>query len=240
MEAVAGNATTQTLSRRLSEESPTDLRAAKDGRIRIVVVFGHTLPRLGLVRLLESMEGTRVVAHTGSGKEGVKLAQEFDPDVVLMEAEMADDEDMVIVEGMKERAPRCRVLLVAEMASHSQIERALEAGADGYTLLDIDAPELLVTMRRLAAGDTVLHPEAASVLARTFTSSGRSKSVPLTPRQREILRLIADGLENKQIARKLGIGVHTVKTHVSRVLHKLGAASRTEAVVMAMKERLIS
>lgn len=234
-----GNAATQTLSR-WPEEGAADLRAVKEGVIRIVIVYGHMLPRLGLVRLLESMDGTRVVAHTGSGKEGVKLAQEFDPDVVLIEAEMADDEDMSIVEQTKARAPRCRILLAAEMASHSQIERALEAGADGYTLLDIDAQELLVAMRRLQTGDTVLHPEAASVLARTFTTGGRSKSVPLTPRQREILRLIADGLENKQIARKLGIGVHTVKTHVSRVLHKLGAASRTEAVVLAMKERLIS
>jgi DNA-binding NarL/FixJ family response regulator len=128
---------------------------------------------------------------------------------------------------------------MADDVSHSQIERALEAGADGYTLKDIGTQELEQAIGRLAAGDTVLHPEAASALAQRFTANG-SRSVPLTPRQREILRLIASGLENKQIARKLGIGVHTVKTHVSRVLHKLGAQSRTEAVVLALRDRLIS
>lgn len=217
-----------------------ELAARRSELIRVVLICPHTLTRLGLVRLLESLDGNRVVAHAGTGAEGARLAQELEPDVVLMDAEMADEDDMAVIEEMKERAPGCRILLVAEYASHSQIERALEAGADGYTLKDIDAQELQSAIMRLAAGDTVLHPEAASALARSFSASGRSKHVPLTPRQREILRLIAAGLENKQIARKLGIGVHTVKTHVSRVLHKLGAASRTEAVVLAMKERLIS
>src|SRR5581483_6682631 len=115
-----------------------------------------------------------------------------------------------------------------------------EAGADGYTLKDISVQELASTIQRLAGGDTVLHPDAASSLARRFSSNGKGKAVPLTPRQREILRLIAAGLENKQIARRLGTGVHTVKTHVSRVLNKLGASSRTDAVVLALRARLIS
>lgn len=240
MESAGRSTPTQTLPRRWEGRTPADIAQRKGERIRVVLVCAHTLPRLGLVRLLEAMEGTRVVAHTGTGADGSRLTQEFQPDVVLMDAEMADEDDMSIIEEIKARVPTCRILLVAEYPSHAQIERALEAGADGYTIKDIDVQELETAIGRVVAGDTVLHPDAASALARTFTASGRSKSVPLTPRQREILRLIAAGLENKQIARKLGIGVHTVKTHVSRVLHKLGAASRTEAVVMAMKERLIS
>lgn len=207
--------------------------------VRVVLVAPHALPRLGLVRLLEGIEGTTVVAHTGTAQDGSRLAQEFTPDVVLVDAEMADEDGMAIVQNIKSTVGS-RVLLMADYAAHAQIERALEAGADGYVLKDISVQELTSAVFRLMDGDTVLHPEAASALARRYSVGNRSRTVPLTPRQREILRLIAAGLENKQIARKLGIGVHTVKTHVSRVLHKLGASSRTEAVVLAMKERLIS
>ena len=214
--------------------------AAHDVDLRVVVVLKHSLPRLGLVRLLEGMDGTRVVGHAGSAVEGARLATEFSSDVVLVDAQLADEDNMRIVEELKARAPATRVLLVADEVSQTQVERALEAGADGFTLKDISVQELAMTMRRLAGGDTVLHPEAASSLARRFSSNGKGKSVPLTPRQREILRLIAAGLENKQIARRLGIGVHTVKTHVSRVLTKLEASSRTEAVVIALRDRLIS
>jgi NarL family two-component system response regulator LiaR len=211
---------------------------ATDARLRIVVVVKHTLPRLGLVRLLEAMDGTRVVAHAGTAAEGVRLATEFASDIVLVDAELADEDNMALVEQLKEGSTR--VLLVADEVAQSQVERALEAGADGYTVKDISVQELASTLRRLADGDTVLHPEAATSLARRFSPNGRAHGVALTPRQREILRLVAAGLENKQIARRLGIGVHTVKTHVSRVLHKLGASSRTEAVVVALRDRLIS
>ena len=212
--------------------------AAAGTDVRVVVVMKHQLPRLGLVRLLEGIEGTRVVAHAGTAEEGSRIAIEFSSDVVLVDAQLADEDDMVIVEKLKERATH--VLLVADEVTQTQVERALEAGADGYTLKDISVQELASTIRRLAGGDTVLHPDAASSLARRFSSNGKGKTVPLTPRQREILRLIAAGLENKQIARRLGVGVHTVKTHVSRVLNKLGASSRTEAVVVALRDRLIS
>jgi NarL family two-component system response regulator LiaR len=213
--------------------------AATQTGLRVVVVLKHTLPRLGLVRLLEGIDGTRVVAHAGTAAEGARLATEFGSDIVIVDAQLADEDNMEIVERLKEQGAT-HVLLVADDVAQTQVERALEAGADGYTLKDISVQELASTLRRLAGGDTVLHPDAASSLARRFSSNGKGKSIPLTPRQREILRLIAAGLENKQIARRLGIGVHTVKTHVSRVLNKLGASSRTEAVVVALRDRLIS
>ena len=218
------------------------MEAARSGQapVRVVLVSPHSLPRLGLVRLLESLDGMQVLAHVGTTAEGIKLAEEYSPDVILLDAELAADEGMGAVEELKGQTPRARVLMLAERASHAQVERALEAGADGYTLKDITLAELESTLVRLASGDTVLHPEAASALAKRFSANGQGKAAALTPRQREILRLLAAGLENKQIARRLGIGVHTVKTHVSRVLHKLGASSRTEAVVVALRDRLIS
>jgi DNA-binding NarL/FixJ family response regulator len=208
--------------------------------VRVVLVSPHALPRLGLARLLESMEGVAVVAHAASTSDGRRLAHEYVPDVVVLDGELAAAEGMAVVEDIKRAGPSVRVLVLAERAAQMQVESALEAGTDGYTLKDISVAELASTLERLASGDTVLHPEAASVVARRLAANGKERPNALTPRQREILRLLASGLENKQIARKLGIGVHTVKTHVSRVLAKLGAASRTEAVVVALRDRLIS
>ena len=207
---------------------------------RVVLVSPHELPRLGMTRLLESLDGIAVVAHTGSASDGSRLAQEYLPDVVLVDGELASDDNMRVVYDIKDRAPSVRVLMLAERAAQTQVETALEAGTDGFTLKDITPSELLTTLQRVSGGDTVLHPDAASVVARRLAANGKERTNALTARQREILRLLAAGLENKQIARKLDIGVHTVKTHVSRVLAKLGASSRTEAVVVAMRDRLIN
>jgi DNA-binding NarL/FixJ family response regulator len=207
--------------------------------VRLVLISPHALPRLGLVRLVESIGDMEVVGHAGGTDDGVRLASEHRPDVVLVDAELAADEGMRVVDSLKTGAAT-RVLLLADRAGHMQVESALEAGADGFTLKDISLDELESAVRRIASGDTVLHPEAAAAVARRIAANGKEKAATLTPRQREILRLLSLGLENKQIARRLGIGVHTVKTHVSRVLAKLGASSRTEAVVFALRDRLIS
>ncbi len=208
--------------------------------VRLVLIAPHALPRLGLVRLVESIHGMEVVGHAGGTDDGVRLATEHHPDIVLVDAELAADEGMRVVDSIKSGTSSSRVLLLAERAAHMQVESALEAGADGYTLKDISLDELEQAVRRIVSGDTVLHPDAAAAVARRIAANGKEKPSMLTPRQREILRLLSLGLENKQIARRLGIGVHTVKTHVSRVLAKLGASSRTEAVVFALRDRLIS
>jgi NarL family two-component system response regulator LiaR len=212
----------------------------KQRETRLVLVSPHALPRLGMVRLLESIDGIAVVAHTATPEDGRRLAEEYLPDVVLVDGELASTDGLNLVAEIKRTSPGCRVLLLAERAAQMPVESALEAGIDGYTLKDISLSELASTIDRIAGGDTVLHPDVASVVARRLASNGKERTNALTPRQREILRLLATGLENKQIARRLGIGVHTVKTHVSRVLAKLGAASRTEAVVVALRDRLIN
>ncbi len=214
--------------------------AQQHSTVRVLVVSPHTLNRLGLVRLLESLDGVHVLAHTASSADGRRLAAEYTPDVVVLDGELAADDGMLAVKDIKRELESVRVLLIADRASQMTVESALEAGTDGYTLKDISLAELASTIFRVADGDTVLHPEGASVVARRLAANGKERPNTLTPRQREILRLLATGLENKQIARRLGIGTHTVKTHVSRVLQKLGAASRTEAVVLAMRDRLIN
>ena len=208
--------------------------------VRVVLVSPHALPRLGIVRLLESMDGIAVVAHAATADDARRLAGEYTPDVMLVDGELASEDGMNLVIDIKRDIPHVRVLLLAERAAQIQVESALEAGCDGFTLKDISLVELQSTIERVSNGDTVLHPDVASVIARRLAANGKEKPNTLTPRQREILRLLALGLENKQIARRLGIGVHTVKTHVSRVLAKLGVASRTEAVVVALRDRLIA
>ncbi len=214
--------------------------AVRQREIRVAVVAAHALPRLGMVRLLESVDGIEVVGHANSAADGTRIATEYTPDVMLVDGELAAEDNMGLVHDVKAAAPSVRVIILADRAAHVQVESALEAGADAYTLKDISLADLASTIHRVADGDTVLHPDAASVVAKRLAANGKERANTLTPRQREILRLLASGLENKQIARRLGIGVHTVKTHVSRVLAKLGAASRTEAVVVAMRDRLIT
>ena len=214
--------------------------AIRQQEIRVAVVAAHALPRLGMVRLLESVDGVEVVAHANSPADGTRIATEYTPDVMIVDGELAAEDNMGIVHAVKAASPSVRVVVLADRAAQMQVESALEAGTDAYTLKDISLSDLASTIHRVADGDTVLHPDAASVIAKRLAANGKERPNTLTPRQREILRLLASGLENKQIARRLGIGVHTVKTHVSRVLAKLGAASRTEAVVVAMRDRLIT
>jgi NarL family two-component system response regulator LiaR len=195
-----------------------------------------------MVRVLESLGGVQVVAHTGSADEGIAFAVDYQPDLVILDADITEQEPTDVVRKVKGSLEAGRVLLLSDRATHAHVERALAAGADGFTLKDVSVADFSDTVRRMCEGETVLHPAAASALAQSYAAlaQGKRQAVPLTPRQREILRLLALGLENKQIARRLGIGVHTVKTHVSRVLHKLGVSSRTEAVVIALRDRLIT
>jgi len=209
---------------------------------RVVLVQSHALVRQGMVRVLEALQGFSVVGDTGEGDEALRLVRSFEPQVVLVDAELQDVHGVDLCEQIKAIDADVRVVLVADRAAQPLVERALACGVDAYTLKDVSLEEFAETVRRVSEGETVLHPEAAAALASGFVAAARGdggQRQPLTPRQREILRLLALGLENKQIARRLGIGVHTVKTHVSRILYKLGASSRTEAVVMALKDRLI-
>lgn len=207
---------------------------------RVLLVQPHSLVRQGMLRVLEGLEGFEVVAHTGSTDEGLKLAGDLRPDVVIVDADLPEQSAVDLCSAVKPLLGGGRVLLVAEEAAPSHVERALSAGADGYLLKEVTVEEFAEAIRLVASGEVAIHPAAASALASGYAAAARGQRMPeLTPRQREILELLAEGLGNKQIARRLGIGTHTVKTHVSRILHKLDVTTRTEAVVVAMKDRLI-
>lgn len=212
------------------------------GEIRTIVIQHQTLVRQGIVGMLDATGDIQVVAHAGSGEEGVRFARDFQPDVVVVDADLSNDEGQCLVAEIKEALTGGKVLVVADRATQALVERTLADGADGYTLKDVTAGDFLEAIRRLAAGELVLHPTATAALARSFSSmaNGGTGGQGLTRRQREIVELLVAGMQNKQIARRLDIGVETVKTHVSRIIDRLGVSSRTEVAVVALRDGLVA
>ncbi len=210
--------------------------------VEVLVIQPHTLMRQGMVGMLQSSDNLDVVANTGSLDEGVRLAQNLQPDVVVVDIDVPEPDGARTVSTLKQQLQGGRVLVIAERAGQAQVERALAAGADGYTLKATSLTEFVDAVRTISEGELVLHPAVAATLARNFSSlaNGNRAGATLTPRQREIVELMVQGLQNKQIARRLDIGVETVKTHISRILDRLGVSSRTEAVVIALRDGLVA
>lgn len=214
---------------------------------RILVIQPQSLVRQGMVGLLDNTDDMQVIAHTGSADHGIDLAREFQPDVVIVDIDRAEDDsdndNDNVVPALREALEDGRVLVLADGAPQARVERSLAEGAGGYMLKEIPTGEFLEAIRRLADGELVLHPEATIALARSFSPSGNGSApgaAELTARQREIVQLLVAGFQNKQIARKLGIGVETVKTHVSRIIDRLGVSSRTEVAVVALRDGLVA
>jgi DNA-binding NarL/FixJ family response regulator len=213
--------------------------------VRVVVIQPQTLVRQGLVGMLDAAEGVQVVAHAGTVAEGARLVHDFRPDVVLLDIDLPDHDSLGAVATVKAAAADSRVLVMSERATEAQVQQVFTESASGYTMKGITVAEFVDAVVRVAEGDLVLHPAATAILARSFShatrgTNGHSKQAGLTPRQREIVSLLAQGLGNKQIARRLDIGVETVKTHISRILDRLGVTSRTEAVVVALRDGLVA
>jgi two-component system, NarL family, response regulator LiaR len=206
--------------------------------IRLLIVDDHSVVREGLRAFLRLQEGIEVVGEAASAGEAVSVAGTSSPDVVLLDLVMPEGDGIGAIRRLLEVAPGVRVLVLTSFADDAQIFAAIAAGAAGYLLKDVDPQALADGIRDVHAGRPALH---ASVAARLMRRSGspRPTSDLLTPRERDVLRLVVEGLANKQIAQRLGIGEKTIKTHVSRVLAKLGVADRTQAAVLAIREGLV-
>lgn len=206
--------------------------------IRLLIVDDHSVVREGLRAFLRLQEGIEVVGEAASADDAVSVAATASPDVVLLDLVMPEGDGIGAIRRLLEVAPGVRVLVLTSFADDAQIFAAIAAGAAGYLLKDVDPQALADGIRDVHAGRPALH---ASVAARLMRRSGspRPKSDHLTPRERDVLRLVVEGLANKQIAQRLGIGEKTIKTHVSRVLAKLGVTDRTQAAVLAIREGLV-
>ena len=217
--------------------------------ITVIIVDDHTVVRQGVRALLETYPDIRVVAEAASGEEAVRLAAQHAPDVLLMDLVMPGMDGVSATREVKRISPRTRIIVLTSYHTDEHIFPAIRAGALSYLLKDVTPEELAAAVRKAAQGEAILHPRVAARLIQELhaaqkPSSASQPAAPppladLTEREREVLRLIAEGLSNAEIAARLVISEHTVKSHVSNILSKLHLADRTQAAVYAWKQGLM-
>ena len=207
-------------------------------RITVAIVDDHELVRSGLESILSLYDDLELVGQARSGEAAVALCAARHPDVVLMDLIMPGMDGVAATEELRRRSPGTKVLVLTSFSDSELIERALRAGAIGYLLKSVSGDELAAAIRRAHAGLSTLAPEAAQVLIDAVTTPA-SDVVVLTARELEVLSLLTEGLTNAEIAARLFVSLSTVKTHVSSIIAKLGAATRTEAATIAVREHLV-
>ena len=206
--------------------------------IRLVLVDDHPIVRDGLAAVLETQADFAVVGQAGDGAEGVAVVRALRPDVVLLDLEMPGLDGVQALHAMQADPPGVRALVFTAFDTDERIIAAVQAGAQGYLLKGAPREELFRAIRVVAAGGSLLQPAVAAKLIRRLAAPP-STIEPLTEREGEVLGLLAQGLQNKEIAARLQISERTVKFHVSAILTKLGAGNRTEAVHMAGQHGLL-
>ena len=204
--------------------------------IGVLVVDDHPVLRNGLAQLLEQADGITLIGLAADGAEGVELALDKRPDVVLMDLEMPGLDGIEATRRIRASREHTQVVVLTSFSDRARILDALDAGAAGYLLKDAEPEELLRGIRAAAAGQAPLAPQAASELL-----AERHETRPaaeLTPREREVLAMVAEGLPNKLIARRLEISEKTVKAHLTRIFERIGVSDRTQAALWAQRHRL--
>jgi DNA-binding NarL/FixJ family response regulator len=211
------------------------------GTIRVVVADDHPIVRAGIVSLLEAAADVEVVGQASDGVEAVRLALQLAPDLVLMDLRMPGIDGDAATSAILAERPSVRILILTTYDSDTNILRAIEAGASGYLLKAAPQEEILAGVRSVAAGQVALAPAIAASLVRSVASPAPAsvESPTLSPRELEVLRLVASGQSNPQIARTLYIGEATVKTHLLHVFEKLDVSDRTRAVTRAQELGLL-
>jgi len=212
--------------------------------IRVVLVDDHALFRGGLRRLLEQ-QGVDVVGEAADGPSAVEVVRDAVPDVVLMDVNMPGFSGIEATMQVRAVAPTARVIMLTISADEQDVEESIYAGACGYLLKDASEDQILAAIRDAAAGESHLSPRiAANILEHVRSSSGgpqlpEEARAKLTERETQVLRLMAEGKENAQIAEELFISTQTVKKHVSNILAKLEVENRVQAAVQAVQRRLL-
>jgi len=213
-----------------------------EGTITVMIVDDHEMVRRGASSYLEAQPNITIVAQAASGEEAVRLAQEFVPDVVLMDLVMPGMDGVEATRRVKNISPRTQIVILTSFHQDEYIFPALQAGAISYLLKDVKASELLEAIRRAARGEATLHPRIAMRVIKTFRSLESEEATAftaLTEREMEVLKLIAKGYSNEKIAEQLVISVGTVKGHVSNILSKLHLVDRTQAAAYAWQEGIV-
>jgi Response regulator containing a CheY-like receiver domain and an HTH DNA-binding domain len=214
------------------------MKSTSSSRIRVMLVDDHAMVRRGLATFLKVYDDLELAGEAASGQAAIQLCDTLHPDVVLMDMVMPDMDGAAATRMIRKQSPGIQVLALTSFKEGILVQSALQAGAIGYLLKDVSADELAQAIRAAHAGRSTLSPEAAQALVHA-TSQPPAPGLDLTGREREVLASMIEGLNNTQIAAKLNVSPSTVKSHVSNILSKLGVASRTEAVTLALRNRII-
>ncbi|WP_298821552.1 response regulator [Chloroflexus sp.] len=210
-------------------------------QITVLLIDDHRVVRQGLRDFLELQPDIEVVGEAGNGEEGIALARELLPDVVLMDLVMPGIDGVETTRRLKAVSPSSQVIVLTSFADDDKVFPAIKAGAISYLLKDISPEELAHAVRAACRGEAVLHPDVAAKLMQEFNTP-RPHEAPveqLTPREMDVLRLVAKGMSNKEIADTLIVSEKTVKTHISNILSKLHLADRTQVAIYALRKRLV-
>ncbi|WP_166998777.1 response regulator [Paramicrobacterium fandaimingii] len=202
--------------------------------IRVLVADDHPIVRSGIVGLLTDAEGIEVVGEAATGTEAVDRALGLRPDLVLMDLRMPGLDGTEATLAITAELSETRVLVLTTYESDDHILGAIEAGASGYLLKAAPSDEIIAGVRAVVEGDTVLAPSIAATLVKRMRQPGEPVAISLSPRETDVLRLVAAGKSNPQIGRELYIGEATVKTHLLHAFEKLGVSDRTQAVLRAL------
>ena len=207
--------------------------------IRVMLVDDHTMVRRGLATFLKAFDDLELAGEAENGQAAIHLCAKLQPDVILMDMVMPDMNGATATRTIRQQFPDVQVIALTSFKEEELVKSALEAGAIGYLLKDVSADELVRAIRPAHAGRATLSPEAAQVLVHA-ASQPPAPGIDLTERERVVLALMIEGLNNTQIAGKLTVSPSTIKSHVSNILSKLGVTSRTEAVILALRNHIIS
>ncbi len=207
--------------------------------IRVMIVDDHTMVRRGLATFLKVFDDLQFVGEAENGATAIQLCEELQPHVVLMDMVMPEMDGATATRLIRQKFPQTQIIALTSFKEGDLIKKALEAGAIGYLLKDVSADDLFRAIRAAHSGRATLSPEAAQSLVET-TNQPPTPGLNLTERELEVLVLMVEGLNNTQIAGRLIVSPSTIKSHVSNVLAKLGVASRTEAVTLALRNRIVT
>jgi DNA-binding NarL/FixJ family response regulator len=212
--------------------------------IKILLADDHAIVREGTRRLLESEEDMQVVAEAASGEEAIVLAQKLVPDIAIVDIAMPGIGGIEATRVIKMRTPKTAILMLSAYDDEPYLIALLEAGAAGFLLKNVHGQELINAVRAITRGESVLHPSITEKMMRRSLSSykhtSQSSNDLLSEREHEVLRLASRGLPNKEIARRMCLSIRTVHSHLANIFAKMQVGSRTEAVLLALRQGLIS
>ena len=209
--------------------------------IRVLIVDDHSVVRTGLRVFLDLQPDLEVVGEAADGSEGVAMARRLEPDVILMDLLMPNMDGITAIGRIKAERPETEIVTMTSFIEEEKVTAALEAGASGYVLKDAEAEEVAAAVRAAYAGEVHLDPAVARLLAQRMRTRKTSDDLaePFTDREKDVLRLLGQGMSNKEIGATLFITERTARTYVSNILGKLGLASRTQAALYAVEHKMV-